>query len=78
MIVIENCPNPQVLSVNTDFNIQINPSLKIIIEQIEGVEELDTFGVHKYNFIVCFGKAFDREEIKKQVEKKIADFISQK
>lgn len=78
MIVIENCHNPQVLSVNTDFNIQINPSIKIIIEQIEGVEEIETFGVHKYDFIVSFGKAFDRQEIKKQLEKKISDFVSYK
>ena len=75
MILIENSPSPQVFYVNTDFNIKINPSLKTIIEQIEGVEELDTFGVHKYNFRVCFGKAFCREEIQKQVEKKIADFV---
>lgn len=75
MIVIENVPNPQILSVNTDFNIRLNPALKVVIEQIEGVEELEFFGLQKYSFIVCFGKAFDREYIKEQIEKKMSDFI---
>lgn len=74
MIIIENVPNPNCLNVHTDFNIKLNPSLKIIIEQIEGVEELDTFGCHKYNFIVTFGKAFNREDIKKQINAKINEF----
>jgi len=39
---------------------------------------MDTFGVHKYSFIVCFGKSFAREEIKQKLEKKLADFVSEK
>ena len=30
MIIVENCPNPQVLSVHTDFNIQDNPAFPIV------------------------------------------------
>ncbi len=71
---IELCPNETAIMVHTKFNIQENPALKIIIENITGVENLETWSCHKYNFLVVIGKAFDREEIASMIEKKIKEF----
>lgn len=74
-IKIENCPNPQVIVIHTDFNIQNHPSLGLLIEQIDGVESSMTFGVNKYSFNVEFGKAFDRDKITQAVKKKIQEYV---
>lgn len=76
MITIEQCPNPQVIIVHTNFDITRHPGLKIIIESIDGVEDSMTWGVHKYNFQVEFGKQFDRDEISKKLIAKVEEYIS--
>lgn len=78
MILIENCKNPQVVSVHTDFNIQLHPSLRAEIEKINGVEDLDTFSYNKYSFIVSFGKAFNISVIKKQILARLNEFVRDK
>ena len=75
MVSIEKCPNPQVIVVNTTFDIRQHPGLQIIIESIDGVEESLTWGVHKYSFNVEFGKQFDREEISRMVISKIEEYL---
>lgn len=71
---IETCPNPKVIIIHTDFDITINPALKFIIEGVAGVEQINTWGCHKYNFIVEIGEMFDREKTAKIIVEKINEF----
>jgi hypothetical protein len=72
---IELCLNPEAIVIHTDFNIQLHEPLKIIIENIHGVERMDTWGVHKYNFLVEIGSMFDREAMGLKIQQKIKEYF---
>lgn len=67
----ELCPNPLTISFNTNWNIRLHPSLKIIIESTIGVEEICAWGLHKYNFLVIIGACFNRNDLIVEIKQKI-------
>lgn len=71
---IQFCPNPDAIMVHTNFDITMNPALKLIIEGIAGIESIDTWGCHKYNFLVIAGSMFDKKEIAATILEKIQEF----
>lgn len=75
VIEIKDCPNPQAFTVHTRFNVQNNPALKIILEQIEGVEVVRM--LYKYEFTVLVGQLFDKQEIVVAIQQKIKDFCEE-
>ena len=73
---IEFCRDGLSMVVHTSFNIQDNKSLQIIIEHINGVEPMITFGFSRYSFMVTIGQMFNRNEIAKIIEEKINEFAA--
>jgi len=75
-VTIENCPNPQAIVFHTSFNLNNieQVALKIVIEMVDGVEEVH-IGTSKYHFLITIGKMFDRKSIGEIVKQKIEEFI---
>lgn len=52
-----------------------NDLLKILIEEVVGVESYNEYGFHKYECTISIGRLFDPESIIPVIEEKIKDFL---
>lgn len=73
------CPNPQAIVFNTNWDIRIHPALQFAVENVEGVEPAlpGMWAINKYDFLVCIGACFDREQVAKAVLQKINEYFSE-
>lgn len=74
-IKIETHPNPECLTVHTNFVLSEHRGLKFIIESLPGVEEATFYSFHKYQFSVKVGVMFDKQEIMNAIQDKITDYL---
>ena len=61
--------------MNSTFNVK-DDRLKMIIESIDGVESYNDFDYNKYETRINIGKLFDPYEVRKNVEKKLQEFLT--
>lgn len=61
--------------MNSTFNVK-DDRLKMIIESIDGVESYNEFNYNKYETRICIGKLFDPYEVRKNVEIKLQEFLT--
>lgn len=65
-------------SIRIDANFPVkNEQLQMIVEWVPGVEKYCDFSSTKYCGIISVGKIFDLEDVMKNVQEKITDFLSE-
>jgi hypothetical protein len=63
------------INMNSTFNVK-DDILKIIIESIDGVESYNAFNYNKYETRIRIGKLFDPYAVRKNVEIKLQEFLT--
>ncbi|MES3018159.1 MAG: hypothetical protein V4721_10280 [Bacteroidota bacterium] len=64
------------LMLNSSFPCK-NPALETIVGYVNGVEKMNEYSWEKYRGHISIGKMFDPETVKKAIEQKIIEFLSE-
>lgn len=75
-VKVELCPNPEYMTFHTRFNVLDQPGLKIIIDNIPGVEHEWHEWYNRYQFSVRVGTLFNRNEIAAIIQQKINEYFA--
>lgn len=69
-------PNPQIIQINTNWDRTLHEALKIILENIEGVENVAKYSTLKYQFSIEIGVLFDRDKMRDIILAKIEEYFN--